>query len=254
MKLETFNNDINDNSFDSRPRLKALEKWGRKNIHSYDINVSEENISIDMYEMSYSDWTMSITTRDKVLPFIIRVHGHLLLEAPNLISFDKLPHTVLEDDYLNHMRFKTCKKLDFNDLNLRCFKLLDFIDIHTLTPQNMLSSTMRVPLKVCFDSCSGKDAHDIEKYLNFRLMILEFANQLTHFKNLSSLLDTSSKIEDMNVTPYSRNNISNNNVYTTKQCDLLTYIIERYTRLSNRSESVMDFVVELIEGGFENEV
>lgn len=118
----------------------------------------------------------------------------------------------------------------------------------------MLSSTMRVPLKVCFDSCSGKDAHDIEKYLNFRLMILEFANQLTHFKNLSSLLDVSCKIEDMNVTPYSKNNISNNNVYTTKQCDLLTYIIERYTRLANRSESVMDFVVELIEGGFENEV
>ena len=250
MKLNNINL-FESEGIDTRIITNKMNKWGRKNIERFDTVVKEERLTVDIEKESFSDWSMAIITQDKVLPYTIHVQGSLYLEAPNLISFNKLPHTHLDDYYLSLMRFKSCRKLDFNNLNFHCFREIVFIDLNTLTPQNMMSSTARNLMGLSIDSCHGQD---IENYLHFTVETLYFINQPTHLKNMSLFLEKTSGIRKISIHPKSSNNMNNMCVYSNEQCDLLTDITSKYATLVSRSEYVMDFVVDLINGGFQNEV
>ena len=230
----------------SQNAIEMIKAWCGTNLtgvphDTYLTIIDQQNIRVDKVQ---------IYNKLEEFPFRFRdVYNIYLSATEELKSFKNFP--ISSRDFLTitfHAKStKPIMNIDFVDLPLYedvgdlSFK---FSRIPTITTAHL---SKYVNLKAVSMSWSNhEDLYDLAKYdiktQEYRIL------PTRRFKNLSEFI-TNRKF----VTHYIA--IEDGVAYTEKECDFLNDLFAHYNVQSKlREQYAMDFVVKLIEGGFENEV
>lgn len=210
-------------------------KWCNKNIKDFDIpsNIKDQNKYLNEDGESRKGFAISedeqtvhrvvpnetrIITDDTFLPFKFDILEGITLKAPNLKEFS----------------FKNTLVCNYDDMVI-CFYRID-----NLLPQ-YLSKNRFVDIQ--FRACKNKQIYDFGNYDNMHVENLEIWGLTEDIRRITNI---SNLIEKQNILILVIR-IFHNALYQEKLCDIL----DKYIRLDNKRDHIMDFTVEMIDKGFE---
>lgn len=234
-------------------------KWCNKNIKDFDIpsNIKDQNKYLNEDGESRKGFAISedeqtvhrvvpnetrIITDDTFLPFKFDILEGITLKAPNLKEFSFKNTLVCNyDGDGDSVTFEECNSLDFSNLDYLDDMVICFYRIDNLLPQYLCKNRF---VDIQFRACKNKQIYDFGNYDNMHVENLEIwglTEDIARITNISNL------IEKQNILILVIR-IFHNALYQEKLCDIL----DKYIRLDNKRDHIMDFTVEMIDAGFED--
>lgn len=192
---------------------------------------------------------VDVHTYIKEFPFTFVGAQHIKIQKTDeLESFNNFPKGASNTDII-FLRTNPSLKIDFNDLPLFtevnhlsfCFKKINSITTKHLSKYDNIHA-------VNFEVCQSDVLYDISKYdMSCYIFKISPTQRLINLNEI--LINQNFNCEIFMIESY-------NDSYSNDEILLLNRIIQKYLAYDaiTRQEFVMDFTVDLIDAGFENEV
>lgn len=242
MKLKNLQ-EQNPNNYDHI--IMQMDKWCRYNIIDY-LNMydAEDEDLLQFYPHSNQIFinACEVETIDEELPFGLIAGEFFTIRGSNLTSFKNMPDLDSHYGTLPPMTFKFCDKLDFTQMYHDTSHLnIQFNNSRNISPRTINKN--QIFAELLFEWCTSDSICDISEYVALStikmLTIFGVKKRLSH---LTDIFDT--RIESIG-------NLRSS-VYSSREESFLIDGLNKYLKLSK--DHIMDFTVELIDNGFEEDL
>ncbi len=253
MKLDTLYESYDSDEEDEKEgKQNDIIDWCSKNL--YDFGRSNHDFEIDDNFVIHTP-IVKINTKIKSFPYKFTDVEELRIQYIDILeSFDNFPTSGnasdIRYDFSNTGGDSKKSHLDFSKLPVSedvdsvtfAFYNVDYVTTRMLCGLHHNIET------IAFNFCDSPDLYDFEKYT---LYVQDFKiYPKRRFKNLGSFLRE--EIDYYSFIIYSFTSMNQHlTTYTGKQIKFLNDMFMRY---HGKYDHTMDFVVELIDNGFEDEV
>lgn len=215
-------------------------EWCERNIMSFSEHTGSNpsGITLDVdNQYIYEYYNICIRSNDKRLPFRC-VAGTVTFSCPNLSSFDNFP---FDNQNIPILHFEDICSLDFNKLEYKNDVELVFTNERSVIPSDLKHLSLST---LSYAGFNAVVTHDLSQYDNLKITKLCITTQY-RLKNLSHTIANKNTLERILFYP---------GFYETYTCERLNDIFCKYHWKADKENYIMDFTVDMIDNGFENEL
>ncbi len=246
--MKNFKNYINEST--QKYTFEELVAWCKENIIGFDITsekksnkgfvISDENQEIIRTSVRGN---IDITTKDTYLPLNVKFvcENGYILDAPNLLRLNidnfSFSHTT---GHLVDMSFINMSNFDFSTIKMPKSAKTFFIECNNVTPLDLKVYNGYVD----FDCSENKHLYDFNNFNNsFSSLIMKPYHK---YKNMQNII-VGNNIDFFYIEP-------NALVYDVSAVRKLNVIMKSYLSRNDKKDATMDFALEMIDEGFEEEL
>lgn len=229
--------------------FEELVAWCKENIIGFDVT-TEKKISNKGFVISDENQeiirtsvrgNIDITTKDTYLPLNVKFvcENGYVIDAPNLqrLNIDNFSFSHI---YNVDMTFINMSTFDFSTIKMPKSAKTFFIECNNVTPADLKAYTIYVD----FDCSQNKNLYDFNDFNNsFSSLIMKPYHK---YKNMQNII-VGNNIDFFYIEP-------NALVYDVSAVRKLNFIMKSYLSRNDKKDATMDFALEMIDEGFEEEL